>query len=113
MALASTRSDSWIKIRVLVPPRVNIRSNLTKIFEELGFDVKAWKMSFGEDSDLVWILVNPRLTRGILVNLTRKGTLSAPMPEQVTLSLEKKNTELEYISFLELNMYIRIEVRAT
>ena len=27
--------------------------------------------------------------------------------------LEKKNTKFEYISFLELNMYIRIEAQAT
>ena len=88
-----------------MPPRVNVRSNLTKIFEWLKFDVKAWKFSFWEDFDLIWLLVNLELTKGILVNLIEKGTLSAPMPEQVTLSQEKKNTKLEYISFLELNIH--------
>jgi len=43
MALVSTCSDSWIKIRVLGPPRVNSGSNLVKVAKnskELEFDIK-------------------------------------------------------------------------
>jgi len=53
MALVSTRSDKWIKIRVfrLTLGRLQVKlgqtqSKLLKISEKLGFDVKLWKTLF-------------------------------------------------------------------
>ena len=60
MELVSTCSDSWIKIWVfgaypmLTPNQT--WSNLLKIFVDLEFDIKPWKMLFCEDFDLVWPL---------------------------------------------------------
>ena len=87
MALVSTRSNCWIKIRVSRGHQESTLgqtwSNLLKIFEEVGFDIKSWKMLFCEYFNIVWPLVNPGLTRGILVILAKKGTLSAPVSKRV------------------------------
>ena len=40
-------------------------------------------MLFCEDFNLVWTLVNPGLTRGILIILAKKGILSTPMFKRV------------------------------
>ena len=76
MELVSTFLGDHIKIRVsrahLESTLGQTWSKLLKISEELGFDIKPWKMLFSEDFDLVWPLVNPRLTRGILIILARK-----------------------------------------
>ena len=55
-------------------------SKFLKISKELEFDIKPWKMLFFEDIDLVWPLVNPGLTKGILAE---KATLSTLMFERV------------------------------
>ena len=87
VVLDSTRSDSWIKIRVsrarLKSTMSQTWSKLPKIFERFGFDVKLWKVPFWGDFDFVWLSVNPGLTRGILVILTKEGTLGVPMSEWV------------------------------
>ena len=56
---------------------------LPKISERLEFDEKLWKVIFWGDFDLVWLSSNLGLTRGILVILVEKGTLSASVFEQV------------------------------
>ena len=87
MEVVSTHFDDWVKIRVFRPHRESTPcqtwSKLPKIFMELGFDIKLWKMLFCENFNLVCPLVNLRLTRGILVILAEKGTLGAPMSEWV------------------------------
>ena len=87
MALILTCFDDRIKIRVFKAHWVSTPSQtwskLLKISKEFGFDVKLWKVLFCKDFDLVWPLVNPGLTRGILVILAEKGTLSTPTFEQV------------------------------
>ena len=69
MELIPTYSDGRIKIRV---------------FGALEFDVETYKMSFWDDFDQFWLLVNLGLTMSILVNLTWNGTLSALMLERIT-----------------------------
>ena len=84
MKLVLTHSYGQIKIRIYgahqesTPGQIWLK--LLKISEELGFDIKRWKMLFCGDFGLVWHLVNPRLIRGILVE---KDTLSAPVFERV------------------------------
>ena len=51
----STLGQTWLK--------------LPKISEKFEFDVKLWKVLFCAGFDLIWPLVNPRLTRCILVIL--------------------------------------------
>ena len=87
MALVSTCLDDQIMIRVSRAHRCQLRVKLGQIWlkllkncEELGFDIKPWKILFCENFDLVWPSVKPRLTRGIL---TKKDTLNAPMFKQV------------------------------
>ena len=82
--------SSWFyygsKLWFLGPFGVNFGSNLVKwlkISKKLGFDEKLWKVLFCVDFNIVWPSVNPRLTRGILVILTRKGTFGAPVSEWV------------------------------
>ena len=56
MALVPTRFEGHIKIKVLVPSKVNVGSNLVKVdknLQGLQFDVKARKMLFREDLDLI------------------------------------------------------------
>ena len=83
MELVSTSSHGWIKIIVFGAHQESTLgqtwTKLPKIFDELGFEIKPWKMIF----NIVWPLVNPGLTRGILVILAEKGTLGALMSEQV------------------------------
>ena len=89
MTLVSTRSNGWIKIRVFGAHQESAPgqtwSKLLKISEELGFDIKPWKILFGENFDLVWPLVNPRFTKSILVILAEKDTLRALVFERVAL----------------------------
>ena len=68
---------NWIKIRFLgtsgSQPQVKLGQSLlklTKISNKLKFDVKSWKMMFWGGFEQLGLLVNPGLTRGILVNLT-------------------------------------------
>ena len=65
----STLGQTWLK--------------LPKISEKFEFDVKLWKVLFCEGFDLIWPLVNPRLTRCILVILAEKCTLGAPVSKRV------------------------------
>ena len=51
---------------------------------------KSMKMLFRQDFDLIWLSVNSRLTRGILVNLIGKGTSSVSMPKRVTQCQSKR-----------------------
>ena len=60
------------KLGFLGPVENQLQVNLVKvakISEKLGFDVKLWKVLFYEGFDFVWPLVNPWLTKGILVIL--------------------------------------------
>ena len=56
MKLVSIYSDGWIKIGVFGAHQESTPSqtwsNLLKVFEELRFDIKPWKMLFCEDFDL-------------------------------------------------------------
>ena len=68
---------NWIKIRFSGTPESQLwvklgqsLLKLTKISNKLKFDVKSWKMMFWGGFDKLWLLVNPRLTKGTLVNLT-------------------------------------------
>ena len=72
------------KLGFLELSRVNLGSNLTRIIKYVGFDVETWKMLFWDDFDQLWLMVNPWLTKGILVNLAWNGVLSATIPKQVT-----------------------------
>ena len=87
MVLGSTHSNSQIKIMVFGAHQEltsgQTWSKLPKIFKKLKFDVKLWKVKFWGDFDLVWLSSNLGLTRGILVILVEKGTLSASVFEQV------------------------------
>ena len=84
MELVSTCFDDRIKIKASRAHEESTLgqtwSKLLKISEKLGFDIKPWKMLFFEDIDLVWPLVNPGLTKGILA---KKATLSTLMVERV------------------------------
>ena len=87
MELVSTHSDERVKFRVFRAHRESTSSQtwskLPIFSKELGFDIKPWKMLFYDDFDLVWPLVNPGLTKGILVILAKKGTLGALMFKRV------------------------------
>ena len=66
---------------------VNPESNLVK-FAKILREARVWYKTIKNvvlwgDFDLVWPLVNSGLTKGILVILAKKCTLSAPMSEQV------------------------------
>ena len=87
MALVSTCFDDRIKIKVfgahqeLTPGQT--WSKLPKIFKKLKFDVKLWKVKFWGDFDLVWLSANLGLTKGVLIILAERATLSAPVFERV------------------------------
>ena len=87
MTLVSTYFDSRIKIRVFRVRQESTPgqtwSKFPKISEKLEFDLKPLKKKFCEDFDLVRLSVNPGLTMAILVILAERGTLSAPVSEQV------------------------------
>ena len=87
MTSVPTHINNQVKIRFFGCSQVSTLgqswSKLTKISDNLKFDIKTWRMLFWDDFDQFWPLVNPGMIRGILVNLTWKGILSAPMSKQV------------------------------
>ena len=74
MTLVPTNFGNRIKIRFLgrfwESNSGQTWSKLTKIFDNLRFDVKTWKMLFWDGFDQFLPLVNPGLTKGILVIFT-------------------------------------------
>ena len=83
MALVLAYSDGHIKIRVSGSLK-SLSSNLVKVDENHRVAwvwCRSMKMLFWDDFDRFWLLVDPRLTRVILLNLSWNGTLSALMPK--------------------------------
>ena len=52
------------------PPEIDFGSNLLKISETLGFEVKLWKTLFCESLDLIWPSAKPFFDNHILWNLS-------------------------------------------
>ena len=52
------------------PLEIDFRSNLLKIFEKLGFEVKLWKTLFCESLDLIWPLAKPFFDNHIFWNFS-------------------------------------------
>ena len=118
VTLVSTHFNRHIKIWVFGAHQESSLgqtwSKLLKISEEIRFDIKPWKMLFCEDFDLVWPLVNPRLTMGILVILAGKGTLSVLLFEWVApwhyiCSCDPKRENEFFFGFLGSSMLIKGE----
>ena len=73
MTLVPTHSNGRIKIRFSGHSQESTSgqtwSKLTKISDNLEFDVKTWKVFFLGGFNQFWPLVSPRQTEGILVIL--------------------------------------------